>query len=211
MIIGDISDWDGFFQQKLIPAVLAHIITTWEQMPKPGPSDLEDVISDKLYSALVNAKRRSNFPFLVRREDLEFDTDLAKETGRKDIVFFPSLQEEIYLCLEAKRLNVFISGVRRSLADEYVKEGMQRFVDGKYARSVLHGAMLAYVLDGNVDRAIRNIEKNIRNRLSELRMNNNSGFVASIIYPDDRRIKETLHFRVHEKAVFRIHHLFLAG
>ena len=153
-----------------------------------------------------------DFPFLVRREDLEFDTELAKETGRKDIVFFPSLQEqEIYLCLEAKRLNAVISGVRRSLADEYVKEGMQRFVDGKYARFVRHGAMLAYVLDGNIDRAIKNIENNIRNRLSELRMDKNGGLVASTIRPDDRRTKETCHRRAHEKPVFRIHHLFVAG
>ena len=101
--------------------------------------------------------------------------------------------------------------MRRSLADEYVKEGMQRFVDGKYARFVRHGAMLAYVLDGNIDRAIKNIENNIRNRLSELRMDKNGGLVASTIRPDDRRTKETCHRRAHEKPVFRIHHLFVAG
>lgn len=210
MTVGDTSYWDDFFQQNLVPAVLAYITTTWEQMPKPGLSDLEDVISDKLYSALLKAKRRNDFPFLIRHEDLEFDTDLAKKTGRKDIVFFPSLQEEeIYLCLEAKRLNAVISGVRRSLADEYVKEGMQRFVDGKYARSVRHGTMLAYVLDGNTDRAIQNVENNIRNRLSELRMDKNGGLGASTIRPDDCRTKETSHRRAHEKAVFRIHHLFV--
>ncbi len=212
MTVGDTSYWDDFFQHNLVPAVLAYITTTWEQMPKPGLSDLEDAISDKLYSALVKAKRRSDFPFLIRREDLEFDTDLEKETGRKDIVFFPSLQEqEIYLCLEAKRLSAVISGVRRSLADEYVKEGMQRFVDGKYARFVRHGTMLAYVLDGNTDRAIQNVENNIRNRLSELRMDKNGGLVASTIRPDDCRTKETSHRRAHEKEVFRIHHLFVVG
>lgn len=212
MIVGDTSYWDDFFQQNLIPAVLAYVVATWEQMPKPGPSDLEDSISDKLYSALVNAKRRNDFPFLIRREDLEFDTDLAKETGRKDIVFFPSLQEqEVYLCLEAKRLNAVISGVRRSLADEYVKEGMQRFVDGKYARYVRHGAMLAYVLDGDTDRAMKNVEKNICNRLKELCMDENGGFVTSTTRPDDPRAKETHHCRMHENGVFRIHHFFMGG
>jgi hypothetical protein len=212
MTVGDASYWDDFFQENLIPAVLAHVIATWAQMTKPGPSDLEDAISDKLYSALVNAKRRSDFPFLIRREDLEFDTDLAKETGRKDIVFFPSLQEqEIYLCLEAKRLNAIVSGVRRSLADEYVKEGMQRFVDGKYARFVRHGAMLAYVLDGDTDRAMKNVENNIRSRFTELRMEKNGGFLTSTVRPDDSLTKETRHRRPHETGVFRIHHLFAAG
>jgi hypothetical protein len=211
MTVGDPADWDDFFQQNLVPAVLAHVVTTWQQMARPGPSDLEDVISDKLYSALVNAKRRSDFPFLIRREDLEFDTDLAKETGRKDIVFFPSTHEEVYLCLEAKRLNAMISGRRESLASKYVTEGMQRFVDGKYAAFVRHGAMLAYVLDGEVDRAMKNVENNIRSRLTELRMDKNCGFVASTVRPDDLRTKETHHRRAHQKAVFRIHHLFVAG
>jgi len=212
MTIGDTSCWDDFFQQNLIPTILSYVIATWEQMPMPGPSDLEDTISVKLYSALIKAKDRNAHAFLIRYQDVEVDTDLAKETGRKDIVFFPSLQEqEIYLCLEAKRLNAVVSGVRRSLADEYVKEGMQRFVDGKYARFVRHGAMLAYVLDGDTDRAMRNVENNIRNRLAELRMDKNGGFVASTIRPDDPRTRETSHRRAHEKAFFRIHHLFVAG
>jgi len=209
MTVGDPSYWDDFFQQNLIPSVLSYVIATWEQMPMPGPSDLEDAISAKLYSALINAKDRNAHAFLIRYQDVEVDTDLAKETGRKDIVFFPSHQEEIYLCLEAKRLNAVVSGVRRSLAYEYVKEGMQRFVDGKYAQFVRHGAMLAYVLDGDTDRAIQNVANNIRKRRAELRMAKNSSFIASTIRPDDPRAKETRHRRAHENTLFRIHHLFL--
>lgn len=212
MTVGDPSYWDDFFRQNLIPSVLSYVIATWEQMPTPGPSDLEDAVSVKLYSALVKSKDRNAHAFLIRYQDVEVDTDLAKETGRKDIVFFPSLQEqEIYLCLEAKRLNAVVSGVRRSLADEYVTEGMQRFVDGKYARFVRHGAMLAYVLDGNINRAMQNVENNIRNRRAELRMDKNGGFLASTILPDDPRTKETRHRRAHEKAIFRIHHLFVSS
>jgi hypothetical protein len=58
MMAGDPSYWDDFFQQNLIPSVLSYVIATWEQMPKPGPSDLEDAISVKLYSALIKAKDR---------------------------------------------------------------------------------------------------------------------------------------------------------
>lgn len=214
MTVGNPSYWDDFFQQNLLPSVISHVIATWEQMPRPGPSDLEDAISVKLYSALIKAKDRNAHTFLIRYQDVEVDTDLAKEMGRKDIVFFPSLQEqEIYLCLEAKRLNAVISGVRRSLADEYVKgrHAAIPFVDGKYARFVRHGAMLAYVLDGDTDRAMQNVENNIRKRIAELRMDKNGGFVASTIRPDDPRTKETSHFRAHEKAAFSIHHLFVAG
>lgn len=212
MTVGEPSDWEDFFQQNLIPSVLSLVIATWGQMQMPGPSDLEDAISVKLYSALIKAKDRNAHAFLISYQDVEVDTDLEKVTGRKDIVFFPSLHEqEIYLCLEAKRLNAVISGVNRSLADEYVKEGMQRFVDGKYARFVRHGAMLAYVLDGNIDRALRNIKSNIRKRILELRMDKNGGLTASKILPNDCRTKETSHHRAHEQEVFRIHHLFVTS
>jgi hypothetical protein len=211
MKVGDPSYWDDFFQQNLIPNILSYVITTWEQMAAPGPSDLEDAISVKLYSALIKAKDRDKHAFLIRYQDVEIDTDLEKETGRKDIVFFPSSQEEIYLCLEAKRLNAVISSVLRSLAYEYVKEGMQRFIDGKYARFIRHGAMLAYVLDGDIRKAMHNVEINIQNRLAELRMDKNGGFIASTIHPDDPRTKETNHRRACEEAIFRIHHLFVSG
>lgn len=212
MTAGDPSEWDDLFQQNLVPAVLAYVIATWEKMPKPGPSDLEDQISVKLYSALLRAKDRNAHAFLIGYQNVEVDTDLEREIGRKDIVFFPSLQdEEIYLCLEAKRLNVLVSGVRRSLADEYVKEGMQRFVDRKYSRFVRHGGMLAYVLDGDIDRAIKNVEANIRRRVAQLRMEKNGGVIASTVRIDDPNCKETHHRRQSEDAVFRIHHMFVAG
>jgi hypothetical protein len=97
------------------------------------------------------------------------------------------------------------------LADEYVKEGMQRFVDGKYSRFVRHGAMLGYVLDGQTDRAITNVEKNIRARSRELRMETNGGFLASSIRPNDPLSKETHHSRAHETTSFCLHHLFMSA
>jgi hypothetical protein len=209
MTFGDASYWDDVFQWQLVPYVIDFIITTWKHMPKPESSEYENKISDSLYVALLRGKQRNASPFLIRREDLEFDIDLEKQTGRKDIVFYPSSDEDIYLCLEAKRLNAVISGIRRSLAKEYVIDGMQRFVDAKYARHVRHGAMLAYVLDGDIDSAIRDVERNVRERLTELRMEGN-GFTNSSVRPDDLHTKETCHQRAHETVIFRIHHLFLA-
>ena len=97
------------------------------------------------------------------------------------------------------------------LADEYVKEGMQRFVDGKYSRFVQHGAMLAYVLDGDIERAMQNVDQNIRNHLTELNMDSNGGLTASSIRPEDSNAKETKHNRECSEGLFSIHHLFVAG
>jgi hypothetical protein len=208
-VAGDSRDWDSFFQTDLIPVILAHVVSTWAPMEKPGRDALEEDVSLKLYSALINAKDRSAHQFLIRYEDVEVDTDLAKEIGRKDIVFYPSTLEEIYFCLEAKRLNALVSGRRTALADEYVKEGMLRFVSGKYSKQVRHGGMLGYVLDGQVGRAIKNIDKNIRARLTELGMASPGGLQPSSVRADDHCAKETHHRRPHEQALFRLHHLFL--
>ena len=211
MIAGDAAYWDDFFQQSLIPTVLSHVVSTWERMQKPAQTAHEDDISMKLFTALITSKDRNRHPFLIRYEDVEVDTDLTKAIGRKDIVIFPSTLEEVYFCLEAKRLNALVSGVRKSLADEYVKEGMQRFVDGKYSRFVRHGGMLGYVLDGRVDRAAKNVEANIRTHATKLGMALPGRFLPSSVRPDDPLAKETLHRRDYEMAPFRIHHLFMKG
>lgn len=214
MIAGDPVFWDDFFKQRLIPAILAHVINTWDQMKKPAQTDLENEISLKLYSALLNSKDRQRPAFLIQYESVEVDTDLVAVIGRKDILFFPSIPEQeegVYFCLEAKRLNALVSGKWRSLAGEYVREGMQRFVDRKYSRFVRHGGMLGYVLDGKVARAVKNVEVNIRTHAGELGMDLPGGFVPSSIRPDDPSAKETHHHRDDETALFRIHHLFVEG
>ncbi len=212
MTAGDPSYWDDFFKDNLLPAVLAHVLATWRQMVKPGPSDLEDAISLKLYSALVNGKDRNSHAFLIRYQDMEVNTDLAKVMGIKDIVFFPSLQdEEVYLCLEAKRLNAVISGTRRSLADEYVKEGMQRFVDGKYSRKVRHGGMLGYVLDGDISLAMTNVLTNIKSHHKPLQMKPPGDWQNSTVLPKEPCAKESMHAGKEKDTTFRIHHLFING
>ena len=212
MITGDSADWDDFFQEDLIPTVLSYIISTWDRMEKPGPTAQETEISLKLFIALISGKKRNKLAFLIRYEDVEVDSDLEKVTGRKDLVIFPNLQdEEIYLCLEAKRLNALVSGKKRALADEYVKEGMQRFVDGKYSPDVRHGGMLGYVLDGRITHAARNVEKNIRTQAKKLGMTLPGKFLPSSVRSDDSSAKETHHRRGDETTLFRIHHLFLEG
>lgn len=204
------DEWDDLFQNDLIPVVLDHVVATWNRLPDPKPRDLEKDITLNLYCALKKDKDRSRHPFLIRYEDVEVDTELVKETGRKDIVFFPTaFDEDIYFCLEAKRLNVIVNGVRKSLADEYVKEGMQRFVDGKYARHVHHGGMLGYVLDGDVLRAMKNVRRNIRANHKALRMNPPRDWTPSSARPNDPHAKETEHSRQHDPAKFCIHHQFV--
>ena len=62
-----------------------------------------------------------------------------------------------YLAYECKRLNVKRDGRRRSLATQYVMEGLHRFITEQYAEGLPVGCMLGYVMDGDVPFALANV------------------------------------------------------
>jgi hypothetical protein len=211
MTEGDSSEWDDFIAQGGVATVMALVIETWALMQPPEPDELEKKTSLRLYATLLKKQDRQAHRFLICYEDVEIDVDLEKETGRKDLVFFPGHDKSVYFCLEAKRLNARISGVMTSLADEYVKEGMRRFVDGKYGRLVHHAGMLGYVLDGDVTRAMRNVLSNIRAHHVALGMEPPGDWRESPVRPGDAHAKETDHRRAHTDRRFLLHHQFVSG
>ena len=128
-----------------------------------------------------------------------------------DIVFSPMApREDIYFCLECKRLNVVKEGATRAYASEYVTHGMLRFVRGQYAAIVRQGGMLAYVMDSDLARAISNVDGAIARRRTELGMDGSDGLQPSSLRPDDSSARETVHLRQTASSQrFRIHHLFV--
>jgi hypothetical protein len=211
MTAGDSSEWQGFIDGGGVAAVLALTLDAWQHITPPAHDEREEAVSIRLYAAMVKKQDRQVHRFLIRYEDVEVDVDLAKETGRKDIVFFPGHDGSYYYCLEAKRLNARVNGVMKSLADEYVKEGMQRFVDGKYSRRVQHGGMLGYVLDGDVTRAMKNVLKNIQDNSSLLGMAYPGTWTDSAHRPADPHAKESVHRHAGEGSSLYIQHLFVSA
>ena len=212
MITGDAVDWDDLFVGQLLPCVFTLVLDAWNRIESPAPDEHENQTTLRLYAAMIKGKDRQKHPFLIRPQDMEVDTDLGKIIGQKDLVFFPAPNDEdIYFCLEAKRLNALVSGRRESLAHEYVTKGMRRFVDRKYSPHVGHAGMLGYVLDGNVDRAMRNVGNTIRRHYEHLRMEPPGEMYPSTVRSDDTHTKETHHNRQNDSVPFRLHHLFVAA
>jgi hypothetical protein len=151
-------------------------------------------------------------PVRIEREPAEDHPVTGEELGRIDIKFVPavSAREEVYFAFECKRLNVAENGTRRTLAPEYVTEGMMRFVTGQYASSVGDGGMIGYVLDGQCDDAIQLVEQNISSRAAELRMTPPAGLAASSLRPKNGLIRETRH-DVKQSRRFKLHHVFLGS
>lgn len=210
-IVGTPSEWVGQID-SLVPQILTLVIASWEGMPSPSPDAKEDAITYALCRALRQNLDARKLPLQIHTQQIELDPLPGGELGRMDIAFNLLVpREDIYFCLESKRLHVIKDGQFRAYTSEYVSFGMHRFVTGQYAKAVHHGGMLAYVLDGDVSRAMANVEANIRKQFFVLRMAAPGAFLLSTVLKGDARARETHHYRAHEADVFRIHHLFMAA
>ncbi|NQV23476.1 MAG: hypothetical protein HQ518_03820 [Rhodopirellula sp.] len=212
---GQSSAWVDLID-PMTPEILRLVVETWGKMPSPAPNQLEDAITDQLCVALRRNRDLRSLMFYVMTQTVILEPDAGEVVGRMDIAFLPTGKdivpdEDAYFCLECKRLNVIKDGRKRSYASEYVKYGMLRFVTGQYSRSVRHGGMLGYVLDGDVDNAIGNVEKNIRKHRAKLRILGSDAFLPSVYLNGIQTARESHHQRAHESGPFRIHHMFMAG
>jgi hypothetical protein len=210
-IIGEPNNWIDLID-SLVPDIIRVVIASWEGMSAPTPDAKEDKISQDLCRILRQNRDARELPFRVDYQQVELDPAEGEDLGRLDISFSPASvpREDIYFCLECKRLNVIRGGQVRSYASEYVTHGVVRFVSGQYASKVRHGGMLAYVLDGNTSQAMRNVEGNLTARHAALGMEPPGAFGPSTILPRDHRVKETRHRRNHEPGSFCLHHMFMA-
>lgn len=211
-VIGTSTNWSDLID-PMLPAVLNLVISSWHEMPSPAPNEKEDNITNALWRILVQNRTARGLMFQIRTQVVELDPAQGEDEGRMDIAFIALVpREDIYFCLEAKRLNVLMNGGHcRALASEYVIYGMSRFVTGQYSKAVLHGGMIGYVLDGNVPSAISNVEANIQQRRVMLGMASPGSLSLSSVLPSDARARETKHQRAQSTTLFSIHHLFMAA
>lgn len=210
-VLGNPAAWADLLD-PMVPDILSLTVAAWESLPPLAADEKEDSITLALCRALRQNKNARNLPFLIQTQQLEIDPAPGEDMGRLDIVFnlgdVP--REEIYFCLEGKRLNVVKDGTTRAYASEYVNLGMMRFVTGQYSRAVRHGGMIGYVLDRNITGAIQNVQANVQARCSALGMTPPGRLLDSEALNSDARARETHHQRGSDAGTFRIHHLFMA-
>ena len=210
-VIGASTEWSDLIG-PMLPEILPLVVASWQQMPSPAPDAKEDDITIELCRTLTQNRTIRGLMFQIRTQVVELDPMPGEDLGRLDIAFIPMLpREDIYFCLESKRLNVVKDGKLRTYATEYVRLGMSRFVTGQYSKAVQHGGMIGYVLEGDISRAITNVAASIQTHYAELCMTPPGVLRSSAVLTSDARAKETHHQRTHEKTLFRIHHLFMAA
>jgi hypothetical protein len=208
-VVGSPSRWIGLID-SLLPDILQLVVASWQAMPILAPDAREDPTTESLCRLLRQNRSTSDLPFRIDTQMVELDPAAGQDQGRLDIAFSPLVnREDIYFCLECKRLNVPQNSGVRTYANEYVVFGMVRFVRGQYAAMMRHGGMLGYVLDGNVDAAIQGVSAAIAGHAVDLGMSQPVQISTSSIQASNRDMRETRHQRDQGLGEFLIHHLFV--
>ena len=143
-----------------------------------------------------------------QQELLPFDPDKDTPEGYIDILVSCEFGSEVYFAIEAKRLRVrSTSGKMDAGNDDYVNDGMMRFVSGQYAPFMKTGAMLGYVYDGDINKARSGVARYIKSREKELKLTSPKQLKRTSMLPD-KAIYETRHDL--KRRSFLIYHIFLS-
>lgn len=203
--VGVPSQWIDLID-LMVPEILELVVASWRLMSAIDSTSREDPITEELCRLLRLNRTSSDLPFRIDIQMVELDPNPGEIQGRLDIAFSPMVpREDIYFCLECKRLNVPDGTGTRSFATEYVTRGMMRFVRGQYAKRVRHGGMLGYVLDRNFASAFMAITNAIQARHVDLGMDPPGDMKPSTLRPLDSNCRETDHRRG-ALGDMRLHH-----
>ena len=200
----------ALFPKRHIPTILISILQASENLRKKTNSDLEDWISRRLYWRLIRIYPFRDGPLDIRLqpEIVSVDSDENAPAGKIDFVVSCGHGAEVYFAIEAKRLRVrSTSGKMDAGNDDYVNNGMMRFVSGRHAPFMKTGAMLGYVYDLNIKKARSGVASYIIRREKELKLTSPKHLTRASLLPD-KAIYETRH-RL-KKRTFLIYHIFLA-
>jgi hypothetical protein len=207
---GEARAFRVLFPKRHIPIILISILQAGKNLRKKTANDLEDWISRRLYWRLIRIYPFRDGPLDIRLqpEIVSVDSDENVPAGKIDFVVSCGLGVEIYFAIEAKRLRVrSTSGKMDAGNDDYVNNGMMRFVTGQYAPFMKTGAMLGYVYDGDTNKACTGVSGYIKSKVKELKLTSPKQLTKASIVPD-KPIYETRH-RL-KKRSFLIYHVFLA-
>ena len=202
---GNLNMWAAAFPASLVPKIIHLILDSWENFKTNQTGEVK--ITQEFFVLLDSNQEASKLPFLIDLEIILPNKTGTEQQGRLDLRFIHGHLRKVYFSIECKRLHVSPPSGFKSLANEYVKEGMYRYFNGQYAQGLDKGGMLGYIMDGNIDKAINGVKKAIEIRRKNLNMLSNKTLRKSSIL-SSRQVKETIH-NYGPTSQFAIYHIFL--
>lgn len=202
-------------RRKLFPMgfageVMLLVLETWQKFSLHREVRLEERITAVFRDELIKAYDEAGRSWFIALEDPVTDPTFGTELGRNDLTFFPQYhhRQKIFFTVECKRLHVTTDSGLRHLAGEYVREGLQRFVEGKYSLGLPCGGMLGYVMDNRTADAFTKVCNEIKSQRRILKMKNAKMLHSpSSILPMQPQSADSIHHR--EDGVFTVYHLLV--
>jgi len=207
---GEARAFRGLFPKRHIPTILISILQAGETLRKKSPNEIENRLTRRLCVKLNQVQIFRDGPLSIhpQQEILSSDPDKDTPEGYIDILVSCEFGSEVYFAIEAKRLRVrSTSGKMDAGNDDYVNNGMIRFVSGQYAPFMKTGAMLGYVYDGDINKAQSGVARYIKSRDKELKLTSPKQLKRTSMLPD-KAIYETRHDL--KRHSFLIYHIFLS-
>jgi hypothetical protein len=163
----------------------------------------EDDITEELFVEIVFTWSRSSITKSIRPVCQKGDKTLAKPRGKPptiDFCFRNSWVGEAFFGFECK---ILVEG-DKGLCNEYVENGLCRYLSGAYCAHGSAGSLIGYVKLGNISIIIHDVKA---------RVDTQKMLAAMVLAAPIGRFKEH-YVSVHEREMplppFRVHHLFFS-
>ncbi|WP_319522240.1 hypothetical protein [uncultured Desulfosarcina sp.] len=167
------QEFRELFPTGYIPIILANIFQAGETLRKKTPNEIENKLTRRLCIKMNQLPGFRDGPLSLhpQQELLPSEPDSDSPEGYVDILVSCGYGSETYFAIEAKRLRVrSAKGKMNAGNNDYVNEGMMRFVSGQYAPFMVTSAMLGYVYDGDIRKARSGIGRYIKGKIKELKL-----------------------------------------
>lgn len=197
------------FPTGYIPIILTNIFLAGETLRKKTSNEIENKLTRRLCVIMNQLPGFRDGPLSLhpQQELLPLEPDSDSPEGYVDILVSCGYGSETYFAIEAKRLRVrSAKGKMDAGNNDYVNEGMMRFVSGQYAPFMTSGAMLGYVYDGDIQKACSGVGRYIKGKIKELRLMPPEKMKRSSLVAT-KEVYETRHDLTRRK--FFIYHVFL--
>jgi hypothetical protein len=201
----------GWLPNGFVGELLPFVLAEWEGFTVPAKVTDEDKITALFRRLLKHRIRNSERHNWMLLREVPVESQDGTDIGWTDLRILPpeSRDEEFAFVFECKRLNItFPSGAFKHNADEYVDEGMMRFIEGQYSTAVHEAGILGYVMDGNTTGAQKSVVKMILARREKLRMIARSHYSLCRLLGKMPPHGETRH-RLNSGSDFILYHLLV--
>tara|TARA_B100000614_G_scaffold262453_1_gene296005 strand:- start:429 stop:1079 length:651 start_codon:yes stop_codon:yes gene_type:complete len=208
-IVGNLDPFADTFPPSLLPWVFRTIVEEWYHFTRTNRNPLENRITKPFVGHLQSCQDTRRLPFWFDPNLKLVDPVKDVEIGELDIRVMHGKRPKVFFAFECKRLNVVRDGKYASQANEYVGGGgMGCFLSGQYYGGGDCGGMLGYVMDNDVKKATRAINKAIVTNKNELRIKAPVKLkISSLLNQKSDPCYETVH--IVKKKDFVIYHIIL--